>query len=158
MYTLDTIKCLEEQLVCLLEDEFDQGLDKADTQEVGMVVDMVKDLAEAKEKCIKACYYERMMGDSIESEPHHHHKESAHNPHSKEPSWAKGEDYYEEFQEARDHFGKSGAAADKAKMDEKAKEHVKAFIDSVQDIWADADPQMRKQLKSDLTRMVNDLT
>ena len=99
-----------------------------------------------------------MIGDSIEPEPRYHPKKSAHTPHSKEPSWAKGEDYHEEFQAARDHFGKSGTAADKAKMDEKAKEHVKAFIDSVQDIWADADPQMRKQLKSNLTRMVNDLT
>lgn len=65
---------------------------------------------------------------------------------------------YDEFQDARRHYTETRSQADKSRMDEKAKEHVTSSIASIKEIWTDADPQLRMQLKSDLTRMVNDLT
>lgn len=37
------------------------GLRNMNTNEVGQIVDMIKDLAEAEEKCWKACYYKSVV-------------------------------------------------------------------------------------------------
>lgn len=37
--------------------ELDKGKECVDTKEMGEVIDMIKDLAEAEEKCVKAAYY-----------------------------------------------------------------------------------------------------
>ena len=44
------------------------GMADADVEEVGKVVDMIKDLCEAKEKCVKSMYHEQIMEAMDESE------------------------------------------------------------------------------------------
>jgi len=44
-----------------LAQHLNNGLDIASTQEVAMVADSIKDLCLAKEKCVKAMYYEQLM-------------------------------------------------------------------------------------------------
>lgn len=152
--TLGTIGCLEEKLLCLLDEHFAQGLESVNTHEAGMIIDMVKDLSEAKEKHIKACYYESMMGEGhseiMVPEMEHHQEESR--------SWDKNNYSYFDFKKARDSYMETKAVSDKKKMDEKAKEYVTSFIECIKEIWDDADPQVRKQIKNDLTRIATDLT
>lgn len=49
---------MKEQLVCIMQTELAKGAQCVNTEEAGAVVDMIKDLAEAEEKCWKAKYYE----------------------------------------------------------------------------------------------------
>lgn len=51
------LECTKEKLMCWLKEEFEHGKEMVNTHEAGQVVDMIKDLAEAEEKCWKACYY-----------------------------------------------------------------------------------------------------
>lgn len=48
--------------------ELDKGKDCVDTKEMGEVIDMIKDLAEAEEKCIKAAYYKTIAKAMKEEE------------------------------------------------------------------------------------------
>ena len=63
---------LSEDLVeCLICEIDKKGLECMDTEETGEVVDMIKDLAEAKKNCFKAKYYETVveaMEDAEEEE------------------------------------------------------------------------------------------
>lgn len=56
------------KLTDYLTEHLSAGLQDADTQEVGMVVDMIKDLCIAKEKVVKAIYYESIGAAMEESE------------------------------------------------------------------------------------------
>ena len=55
------IKKLCEKIMESLTSEFEKGVENVDTNEVSEAVDMVKDLYEAKEKIVKACYYKYIL-------------------------------------------------------------------------------------------------
>lgn len=57
-----------ERLTSMLENHLNDDILSADTEEVGKVIDMIKDLGEAKEKAVKALYYEQIMEAMLESE------------------------------------------------------------------------------------------
>ncbi len=57
-----------ERLVSAVKHEVDKGIEGVDTKELGEVIDMIKDLSEAKEKIIKGCYYKQIMEAMEESE------------------------------------------------------------------------------------------
>lgn len=66
---------MKEKLISWTKEELEKGKDCVDTEEAGNVVDMIKDLAEAEEKCWKAAYYKAVveaMGeyeDDVEVDP-----------------------------------------------------------------------------------------
>lgn len=60
----EKIKPLEEscdKLIKCLDSYFEQGIHEADTNEVMAVADVIKDLCEAKEKCVKSIYYMELL-------------------------------------------------------------------------------------------------
>lgn len=62
MKSVDEMKMANKTLMSWLECEISKGMDCFDVKAAGEVTDMIKDLAEAEEKCIKAKYYEEMIG------------------------------------------------------------------------------------------------
>ena len=62
------LDAIGERLVGAVKHEVDKGLENVDTKELGEVIDMIKDLAEAKEKIVKGCYYKQIMEAMEESE------------------------------------------------------------------------------------------
>ena len=52
---------LKTQLVECVSSQFAKGMECVDTCEASQAVDMIKDLAEAEEKCWKACYYQNIV-------------------------------------------------------------------------------------------------
>lgn len=52
---------LKDKLMCAAKQEMAKGIVNVNTQEMGAVVDMIKDLADAEEKCWKACYYKKIV-------------------------------------------------------------------------------------------------
>lgn len=52
---------MKEKLISWSKSELEKGAQCVDTKEMGEVIDMIKDLAEAEEKCIKACYYKTVI-------------------------------------------------------------------------------------------------
>lgn len=67
MEKLKELNELKHDLVDAVKMEVAKGLESIDTEEMGAVVDMIKDLASAEKNCMEACYYESVieaMGDS----------------------------------------------------------------------------------------------
>ena len=52
---------LKTMLMDAMAAQMANGVQCVDTCEAGQVVDMIKDLAEAEEKCWKACYYQKIV-------------------------------------------------------------------------------------------------
>lgn len=62
---------MKERLMEGFKSEVDAGgFHQMDIHEAGQVVDMIKDLAEAEEKCVKACYYASIIKAMEEAEEH----------------------------------------------------------------------------------------
>ena len=58
---LEPIKDMCKKLEEAVKHELSKGIENVDTKELGEVVDMIKDLYEAKEKIVKACYYKGVL-------------------------------------------------------------------------------------------------
>lgn len=151
---------------------------------MGEVVDMIKDLAEAEEKCWKACYYKEIVYAMDEAEEY---DRDGYNPrryasgryapsgrghmgytpgmpsdHMSGPYMRMMDDHtayspYERYKDARRHYTETRKAEDKTAMDHHADEHIHKTVESVKDIWANADPDMRTRLKSQMTKLVNEM-
>lgn len=64
---------------------------------------------------------------------------------------------YNEYKRAKRHYTESKSPADKQQMDEHAMKHMNQAIDSFREMWKDADPTMRKRMKTDLTALVGEM-
>lgn len=58
---------IKEALIKGLDSHLEHGVQSANAQEIGEVADAIKDLADAKEKCVKAMYYQQLMEAMSES-------------------------------------------------------------------------------------------
>ena len=55
------IQRMRDKLCDYVCEQMERGLDKVDTQEMGMAIDMIKDLAEAEKCCNEAEYYDTVV-------------------------------------------------------------------------------------------------
>lgn len=58
---LEEVCCAKDTLMGWVTSEIGKGKECFDLEAVGETVDIIKDLAEAEEKCVKACYYKQLM-------------------------------------------------------------------------------------------------
>ena len=58
---IDKIRKMKDKLCEYAHQQMQQGLDRVDTREMGAVIDMIKDLAEAERSCMEADYYESVV-------------------------------------------------------------------------------------------------
>lgn len=64
---------------------------------------------------------------------------------------------YNEYKKAKRHYTETKSQMDKQMMDEHAMKHMNQTIDSFREMWRDADPNMRKRMKEDLTKLVGEM-
>lgn len=64
---------------------------------------------------------------------------------------------YREYIDSRRHYSESKSQADKDMMEMYANEHLMDVMGSVREIYKTADPDMRKRIKSDLTKLVGEM-
>lgn len=59
---ISNIHCIEDKLTHIVMDQLDcDDISSVNTEELGEVIDMIKDLAETKEKLYKASYYDSVV-------------------------------------------------------------------------------------------------
>lgn len=242
---------LKEKLMTVAKQELERGAQNVDTHEMGEVVDMIKDLSEAEEKCWKACYYKTIveamkkseeaeelalklemsgMGDSEgmgrmgydswryssgRFAPSGHGHRSGYMPQQMEEdryidpwmmgysgggrggssnsgnsgrssssgssggsqngssSGSSGGSYgydgrmgysgserghrYDRYNQARMGYHESRDAASKEHMDASSREYVVDVAEAVKEIWKDADPAMRKEIKNKFTALMGEM-
>lgn len=162
------ICALKDQLISCMKVALSHGYEKINAQEAGEVADMIKDLAEAEEKCWKACYYKSIVGameeaelgsDGVHGYNPRRYSSGRYAPAGKGhisgylpgPTDMKYEGHemmehsnpYDNYRSARRHYTESGSTHDKTTMDN-------AIMSTISEIWADADPMLRDRLKKEV--------
>lgn len=211
---MSELKALKEQLVSMVKQEICGNAEKADVKEVGEVVDMIKDLAEAEKYCWEGCYYEsvstameehaeepeEMYGYNRSRSPRTGRYTSGRGQMGYTPRWPNDDwpiypmemmgydggnrggsmggntsgngnmgyketvypdrrygEMYDRYRMAKRHYTETHSPEDKQQMSMHAKNHLNETFETIRDIWADADPELRKKMKMDLVTMTNEL-
>lgn len=64
---------------------------------------------------------------------------------------------YDRYRDNRRHYTDTKDLESKKKMDESMKEYMDDAMDSVKEMWKDADPQLKQSMKAELTKLVQQL-
>lgn len=164
------------------ECEVSGGLDKLSTIEAGQVADIIKDLAEAcyylkvseamehSDMDDRYGYTPRKIGHESErsyikrwmDDPEGFEAEMRSDPYMRSEDRHKMHDdrygkTYHEYLDSRKHYTETKSQADKDEMEMHANEHLMDMMTSVKEIYRTADPDMRKQVKSSLTKFASEL-
>ncbi len=65
---------------------------------------------------------------------------------------------YNRYRMTRRHYTETKSPEDKKEMSEHAEKHLRDSMDTFKDIWGDADPDLKRKMKEDLTKLVNSMT
>lgn len=223
----EALCCIKDSLITALRDQIDRGVQGIDTREAGEVVDMIKDLTEAEEKCWKACYYkcivesmheekemmrkmppeQRMGYDSwrynsgrFAPTGRGHYDPAGYTPmedgqipawsekmHDMDPWMSSSVGYgdganrdgqnrsssgtsdrygytpsmrgmrYDNYAKARRGYDERKDAQSKTHMDTTAKEYVVDMAESIREMWKDADPALRKEIKNHFVALTGEM-
>lgn len=66
-------------------------------------------------------------------------------------------DWYNQYKDHKRHYTETHNPEDKIKMDESAKHHMEESMDTMKEIWKDADPNLRKKMREDLAKLINEM-
>lgn len=172
---------MREHLIDAAKAQMDSGIERIDTDEMGKVIDMIKDLYQAEKYRNESCYYASIVeameessedetsGKSTHFEPMSlsRDKADARNMRMRYPREDKGMigDWdprygraYNDYRKARKSYSVTKSASDKEMMDEKAGDHLTDSIHTIHEIWDMADPNLRKKMKTDLQKLVGEMT
>lgn len=64
---------------------------------------------------------------------------------------------YENYRMARRHYTATKSEADKMEMNEHANKHLTETVSSLREIWDNADPEMKRRMKSDLQNLTAEM-
>ena len=183
--TMERMSRIEAKLLDMLEDGSAKGLEAVNAEEMGEVVDMVKDLAEAKYYCsvVHAMQETDPMGYNRNRDQHgrftmgydpmdgmsrykgvrgpdsYAYDEIA-DPMRNGPSHGVRNGYggaMGRYHEARMGYQHQSTADNRRMMEQTADEHMKEVEDSIREIWEDADQRPRNKMKAALVSMANGL-
>lgn len=186
-----------ETVVGWFENETSKGVTQVDTDELGKVADIIKDLADAKKNCSETekneweqCYYVHVImameraGDDEEgmenrygyvppkmnkATERYRMRQWAHDPemYNHEMSERYGRENersdqrygkpYREYLDARKHYTETKSARDKEDMEMYANEHMMDTIGTIRELYRTAEPDLKKRMKADLTKLVGEM-
>lgn len=170
MHEISKLTSMEDKLIDIVECELERPQGDISTEELGAVIDMVKDLAEAKKNCRMEHYY-RLVSEAMDP----YNQRMGYTPDHNKTSWRMKEEMerpekhsdrypesrrgsvYDRYYDARRHYTSSMTAKDKQEMDTRASEYFHESIDAMKDIWNDADPDLRQDMKTKLVNLVNSM-
>lgn len=160
-YDLNDICELKADLIKSLQMNFAAGLDHVDTDEAGKVIDMVKDLAEAEYylSIVEAMEHPEKSKSTWTKNGEEHRpreqdrydREDARNVESKHGR------IYDDYMKSKRYYTETKSPSQKDEMDAKANEYVGETLTTIRDIWRDADPEMRRRLKAEFVKLVNEM-
>lgn len=163
----------------------DSTLAAVDTDEAGAMFDMIKDIAAAERYQAQACYYStvtKAMDDetdsyvmgyipeeddwysknrmikSINTWRRKHAHDGLDDIYSEKDSRSEHSQYYDDYKADKKYYTESRDASYKTRMDEDASKHISDSIETIKEIWEDADPALRLKMKDKLNSLVNSLT
>lgn len=154
-----------------------------DTQELGEVVDMIKDIYQLEYYCAKTKYYESVteamdeygdadhfkMGRSgmMRVLPEYDRRGQRFDPDEYDiygrmgysgrvPHSNMGRNW-DRYLDARRHYNATKSDSDRMEMSTSAKMHIGETIATLRDMWHDADPDLREKMKKDFSALLQEM-
>lgn len=151
------------------------------TEELGEVIDMIKDIYQIEYYCAKKTYYESVTEAMDEHDDADHFKMGRSGMMRVLPEmdrrWDPDEyDVYarmgysgrhattsemgrnwDKYLDARRHYNATKSDADRMEMSTSAKMHIGETIATLRDMWHDADPDLREKMKKDFSALLQEM-
>jgi hypothetical protein len=154
-----------------------------DTQELGEVIDMIKDIYQLEYYCAKTKYYESVteamdeygdtdhfkMGRSgmMRVLPEYDRQDQRFDPDEYDiygrmgysgrvPHSNMGRNW-DRYLDARRHYNATKSDSDRMEMSTSAKMHIGETIATLRDMWHDADPDLREKMKKDFSALLQEM-
>lgn len=64
--------------------------------------------------------------------------------------------WYDDYKEAKKHYHETRDESHRKTMQEKIEEHVEDAVDTMKEMWADASPEVKKEMKMHITKLLED--
>lgn len=143
----EEIHDIKNRLITGLNHMTEGDLSRVSTAEVASIADSIKDLAEAEEKCLKACYYE-LICESMMAEAENN-----------------GRMGYDNWRDSSGRFSRTGTGhfVGHGRMTHTKmgfhEDHMDAgdAIMSIKDAMKTADPESKRRLKSELANLLGEM-
>lgn len=151
---IDNICKMKDKLCEYAHQQMQQGLDRVDTREMGAVIDMIKDLAEAEKSCVEADYYESVV-EAMEDGGRYGYDEGG-SPggrpgyHMESPDGEGGRMGY------RNQYG-NWPANPKNRRRMRRRGYAEESVENIRSMMEEADPARREQLKRDLEELMREM-
>ena len=176
---IDCVCEVFDTMLSCFRSEISNGLMNVNAKEAGEVADIIKDMSETEKNLYEANYY-KLVSEAMEekNKPENQNRRMGYNWNEKpyidaylrDPdfeqnmrngtaSWGGSENgrMYDEYLTAKRHYTETKSSTDKDMMDMYASKHLNKAIETVKEMWADADQPHRTKMKSELTALVNSL-
>lgn len=144
---------IKAKLIDELESEMERmgSIRNMDTREMGQVVDMIKDLAEAEEKCWKACYYKSVV-EAMETSASGNADRMGYMPAEVKANSSTGYQGMMDYQNggSMGYTNRMGAMTGRSGYSDQSIQNIKQMIEV-------ADPQRKEQLKMDLQNLLKEV-
>ena len=151
---IDRICKMKDKLCEYAHQQMQQGLDRVDTREMGAVIDMIKDLAEAERSCMEADYYESVVEamDGGEGRYGYAAQGSGARPdyRMEPPDGEGGRMGY------KNQYG-NWPANPKNRRRMRRRGYSEESVENIRSMMEEADPARREQLKRDLEELVREM-
>ena len=174
MGLVDDISAIKAQLVAILNGAVGSGIERINPNDMAVITDAIKDLAEAEESCHEAEYYKsvvKAMNEGSSEEMYYRPMRMGYNPNLyandttspyMDNRWRMDDTManrygraYSEYRKARRNYTDTHNETDKADMDTMATRYLANATNSIQDMWNEADAELKMKIKSDLTKLVS---
>lgn len=155
------------QKICKMKDklcdyashQMERGLDQVDTREMGMVVDMIKDLAEAEKSCLEADYYESVVEAMEEGGDRYGYDGGGSSGGSRGHSGYRMESSDGEGGRMgyKNQYGNWPANPANRRRRMRRRGYTEESVENIRSMMEEADPARREQLKHDLEELMREM-
>ena len=174
---------MRKKLIEWTKEAMSSSPNSVDTQELGEVIDMIKDIYQLEYYCAKTKYYESVteamdeygdkdhfkMGRSgmMRVLPEYDRRDQRFDPDEYDiygrmgysgrvPHSNMGRNW-DRYLDARRHYNATKSDSDRMEMSTSAKMHIGETIATLRDMWHDADPDLREKMKKDFSALLQEM-
>lgn len=156
---------MKDKLCDYAYQQMERGLDQVDTREMGMVVDMIKDLAEAEKSCLEADYYESVVDAMEEGGDRYGYDGGGSSDRGGRSGWTPGTHRSRTMEDDgeggrmgyKNQYGNWPANPANRRRRMRRRGYTEESVENLRSMMEEADPARREQLKHDLEELMREM-
>lgn len=155
---IDKICKMRDKLCEYAHQQMQQGLDRVDTSEMGAVIDMIKDLAEAEKACMEADYYDSVV-EAMDGGDRYGYDPQGGRSSVGRPGGGRRHEAMDDGDRMgyKNQYGNWPANPANRRRRMRRRGYSEESVENLRQMMEEADPERRKQLKKDLEELVDEM-